>query len=212
MNVKGVIFILLMLCCTTLFGQRLKRMVVKSKQPESKEVFYVLRKDRDTRHGPYKKKVKGELAIKGQFVQGEKAGLWAYYDWQGTLVQQYNFTTDSVLFDYTLLNFDAAASEYSRPPLLLGSAGTLSRLLQYRFHYPVEAVEAGVAGQILLKADVSAEGEASNFRVLQGLGHGMDEEAIRVYRMVKDEFIPAKNKKGEHVASEIILPLTFRLQ
>jgi len=45
-----------------------------------------------------------------------------------------------------------------------------------------EAIKAKVAGTVLLSAIVTADGRATNIRVVRGLGFGLDENAIEAVR------------------------------
>ncbi|MEI7661009.1 MAG: energy transducer TonB [Bacteroidota bacterium] len=46
--------------------------------------------------------------------------------------------------------------------------------------YPQEALDAGIEGAVVVEFDVLDTGVVKNQHVLKGLGHGCDEEALRV--------------------------------
>lgn len=80
--------------------------------------------------------------------------------------------------------------------------------LQREITYPEEAREAGIQGKVIIQFIVNEEGEVENPQVIQGIGGGADEEALRVVRMA--EFEPGM-QDGEPVRVQYSLPITFQL-
>lgn len=70
-----------------------------------------------------------------------------------------------------------------------------------------EARRAKVHGEVSLRLVASSSGEATNIRVVQGLGYGLDEKAVEAVR--KWKFKPA-TKDGAPVAVEITVLMDFR--
>lgn len=56
---------------------------------------------------------------------------------------------------------------------------SLGRLLADYFHYPLLARRRGWEGRVVLRIDVSAEGEVSNIRVAQSSGHPVLDDSAR---------------------------------
>ncbi|MEM1323803.1 MAG: TonB family protein [Bacteroidota bacterium] len=81
-------------------------------------------------------------------------------------------------------------------------------------NYPKEAAKAGVEGTVVVKFKVSAEGEVSEQRILRSVGHGCDEEVLRVMGIMAampERWVPAKDEAGKKVASDFALPIKFKL-
>jgi periplasmic protein TonB len=76
--------------------------------------------------------------------------------------------------------------------------------------YPREAEEAGIEGDVRLRVTLSPEGHVDNVRVLAGLGHGLDREAIEALRH-RCRFSPALDKGGKPVAF-VIQSYTFHFE
>jgi TonB family protein len=74
--------------------------------------------------------------------------------------------------------------------------------------YSEEAQQAGIEGTVILKADVWADGFAHNFRVVQSVGHGLDEKAIEA--VSKWRFQPG-TKDGKPVAVVSQFEVSFKL-
>jgi len=76
--------------------------------------------------------------------------------------------------------------------------------------YTVAARKALVEGVIILQADIDAQGEVSETRVLRGLGHGLDESASGALRACR--FTPGyRRSTGEKLAVRYVLTKWFKL-
>lgn len=66
-----------------------------------------------------------------------------------------------------------------------GGPKALSKFLTENIRYPDTAGAAGVEGTVVVEYDIDNRGVVIDTRVLRGLGHGCDEEACRVLRLLK---------------------------
>lgn len=73
----------------------------------------------------------------------------------------------------------SAASALARAKHRARIRHSLGRLLADYFHYPLLARRQGWEGRVVLRIDVSAEGEVSNIRVAQSSGHQVLDESAR---------------------------------
>lgn len=119
--------ILLLLFLTTsglLHAQETKKVKIKNERTGEKEIYYVLKSDKKTKHGAYtKQNSKGKLKATGFYLNGEKdsswtlysswsgkiqatgfykankkVGPWNYYNYEGKLEQTYDHSEESLLF------------------------------------------------------------------------------------------------------------------
>jgi TonB family protein len=74
--------------------------------------------------------------------------------------------------------------------------------------YTEEARRFGITGEVLLQVNFSASGRVHVLRVLTGLGHGLDEQAVIAAEQIR--FLPAK-ENGESVDREATVHVTFDL-
>lgn len=72
-----------------------------------------------------------------------------------------------------------------------------------------EAVKAKYQGVVLLQAVVTADGRATNIRVVKGIGLGLDEKAIEAVRNWR--FSPARGPDGKAATVQAEIEVTFRL-
>jgi protein TonB len=75
--------------------------------------------------------------------------------------------------------------------------------------YPPAAKQQGIEGQIKVRLLVDAQGKVAERRLLNKLGHGLDELALA--RAARFEFEPARDTDDRPVASTVIWTFTFTL-
>jgi len=74
--------------------------------------------------------------------------------------------------------------------------------------YTEEARRLRVEGEVLLQAVLEADGKVRVLRVVRGLGHGLDDEAVRAAQQIR--FRPAM-QDGQPADSTVILHIVFQL-
>lgn len=87
---------------------------------------------------------------------------------------------------------DKKKVKFIHQPEYPGGPKELTKFIYAQLRYPKEAFEAGVEGVVFLEYDIDYRGEVVGTRILKGLGHGCDEEAARVVRLLK--FSVARNR------------------
>jgi protein TonB len=99
-----------------------------------------------------------------------------------------------------------AAAPTARMPEPIGGLNTLYG----RVDYPESARMARIQGTVVIQLTVSERGVPSDIKVLEGIGGGCDEAAVRAVR--SSRFTPARNASGTAVSSTMIIPIIFRVQ
>ena len=80
---------------------------------------------------------------------------------------------------------DKKKTQFIHQPEYLGGPKALTKFIYDNLRYPPAALEAGIEGMIVIDYDIDYQGNVTATRVLQGIGHGCDEEACRVLRLLK---------------------------
>ncbi len=75
---------------------------------------------------------------------------------------------------------DTTVSETQTHPEFPGGYAALDEYLRQNVHYPEAAAQAKVSGTVLVSYLIDSVGNVTNVKVRKGLGHGCDEEALRV--------------------------------
>jgi periplasmic protein TonB len=187
--------------------------------PASKEVFYVLKYKPSIKHGSYQKQVQGPNAYKekGQYDHNVRTGIWEYTDAKGKLIQRIDFSKDSVLLsdgfpdtaDVVILDgAEPRANDTGKTPLLLGGRSKLGYYM-LGFRYSTAARQAAIKGTVVVSAVITREGKMVDEKIVSGLGHGLDEEALRVARLIPDDWLSLK-VNGVAVDSRILIPMKLK--
>jgi TonB family protein len=99
-------------------------------------------------------------------------------------------------------------NKFFNVPQLLGDKETLKNYFEKNLIYPKEAIEKRIEGTIILKAEISDNGEVLSTEILKGLGGGCNEEAVRLIKNLK--FGAVKNK-GIRLKSKKRFKIKFQL-
>lgn len=95
-------------------------------------------------------------------------------------------------------------------PSFPGGNGKLSEFLSQNVRYPVVAVENGIEGRVIVRFIVERDGSVSNVEVAKGAEASLDNEAVRVVKMMP-KWNPGKHK-GQAVRVKFAVPIIFKLQ
>jgi protein TonB len=210
--------ILTLLFAATSFAQQTEIRVIKHYIPASKEVFYVMKYKPAIKQGTYEKKLSGPAGFKekGQYEQNVRTGIWQYFDAKGKLTQKIDFTNDSVLLHDSfpdtagvmILGKDGPKkNDTGKTPIFLGGRSKLAYYM-LGIRYTQAARTAGIKGTVVIQATVTKDGRLTEEKVTSGLGYGLDEEALRVAKLLPDDWLPLKIN-GEAVDSRIFIPMKF---
>ncbi|MBK9290180.1 MAG: energy transducer TonB [Bacteroidetes bacterium] len=93
-------------------------------------------------------------------------------------------------------------------PKVTGGRKTFATFLQEHMVYPHEALQHGIEGNVLVEYEVDDNGIVFDARVIKGLGYGLDEEALRLIRLLRFEKV--KNR-GMRLRSKGKTNIPFRL-
>jgi TonB family protein len=93
-------------------------------------------------------------------------------------------------------------------PKYTGGSKAFREFIAANLHYPDAALEAGVEGKVIVEYDVLDSGVVQHPRVLKGIGHGCDEEALRLVGLLLFEKV--KNR-GVRVKMTTKTTINFRL-
>jgi TonB family protein len=91
---------------------------------------------------------------------------------------------------------DKKKPKFVYQPEYPGGPKELTKFIYTNLRYPKAAFEGNIEGTVYMEYDIDYQGLVVATRVLKGLGHGCDEEAARVVKMLK--FDVARNR-GIHV-------------
>ncbi|WP_282037193.1 energy transducer TonB [Saccharicrinis aurantiacus] len=188
--------------------------VVKQKNKELKiaEVYEVQKDLPDIKSGAYSKYVSNEikknlLIEKGKYENGERVGVWEFYDFGGDISLSYNFDNDSILI-YNSNNVNGLKE--NRPLLYLGSTSEITHIIAVGLKIPSHLIGQGTVGKVTVKVNVTKDGKVSSYEISKGMSTEINDVAIETVKHIPETWLPAK-RNGEGVPSSTQIPITFIL-
>lgn len=219
---KNLAIIIGLLCFLTAKGQDTKKITIDDKFFRTKEAFYVLKDNPEIRHGEYKR-TSGKLKTIGQYENNKRIGIWESFGENGRLIQTIDFSnntvttkTINVIFDLESLKCWVKQNDVfvevkpEQAPAFIGGYNTLYNFIGSTLRYPADARRNGTQGKVIISVVITKDGEIIDETVEKGLGHGLDEEALRVIKLIPDEWVAGK-VNGQQADIKILIPITFRL-
>jgi len=100
------------------------------------------------------------------------------------------------------------AKNFIQRPSYPGGRAAINTLIKRELRYPEKALEAKVEGKVKVSYTLNHKGIVTSAKVLKGLGHGCDEEAIRLVNLLR--FDVPKNR-GVRVTFNKTITINFRL-
>jgi len=97
---------------------------------------------------------------------------------------------------------------FIKKPIYPGGLKAMRLFISQNLKYPPSALKKGIEGSVYLKYGIDYKGKVTETKILQGLGHGCDEEAERVVRLFTFEV--AKNPRKLKVAFHKTIRIHFR--
>jgi TonB family protein len=218
---KTPLTLLLLLSTVCCFAQETEKVTIQNKIPEFREVFYVLKSNPDVKHGKYKKTYTGSYSIieEGEYENGNKSGVWKFYDNKGKIDQEIDFTNKKITSVKPFVSRISAwltegdkliVIEDENPPVLIGGQSKLNHIFIKYLRYPAPARRMGVDGVVHISGIVTKEGTLIDEKVEKSIGSGLDEEALRIVQLLPDEWLPY-GWDTTPVDSKVILQVKFKL-
>ncbi len=161
--------------------------------------------------------MEGQLRIKGCYSQNSRIGVWEYYNDKQELEQKFDFT-DNVLLLYRtqfanhpfriVSGSDTIHAILDRPPLFLGGQTRINEFINSQITFPLHKKNDKYLGTVYIEFLIDSTGRASEHHILKGLFPGCNDEALRVVKMIPDEWIPGIYN-GRFVTVNYVIPIVF---
>jgi len=201
-----------------LYGQ--KTTLIKNNL--TNEVYSVLKNDNSVKQGEYQKLGGNNVVlIKGYYKNGVLDSVWEFSNSTGEVIQRFDFTNKTLIYNkindsdknklYKIIN--DTSSQYvtlDRPPVFVGGADYFMQEIAINIQYPPDAFTNRITGRVSVSFVIDKNGETGSFKVLKPIGHGLDEEAIRVLKSLPNNWLPGIYN-GQPVNVEMIYPINFKL-
>ena len=89
-------------------------------------------------------------------------------------------------------------NDFINQPTFPGGLKAMRLFIQQNLVYPKAALDAKILGKVYLKYVVDSKGDVIETKVIHGLGHGCDKEAIRIVKLFKFNVKQTRGLKLKH--------------
>jgi len=100
-------------------------------------------------------------------------------------------------------------NHFIKKPYYEGGITAFRQFIKDNLKYPKDALKEKVKGTVLVRYDIDYTGKVTDAKVLKGIGHGCDKEAIRLVKLLK--FKVPKGPRKLRVAFHKETKIHFRL-
>ncbi len=101
------------------------------------------------------------------------------------------------------------ADSVDQMPSFPGGQEAMSKFIIENVRYPEDAKKNGVQGTVYVQFTVTKNGKLQDIRLQKSVNPGLDEEALRVIKLMPD-WVPG-SFKGKAVDTQLTLPISFKL-
>ncbi|UOQ72688.1 energy transducer TonB [Hymenobacter cellulosilyticus] len=155
---------------------------------------------------------------KGRYRQDQKVGVWEYYAGKGELEQRYDHTRNQLLLDKpgeaaSKLTFTptGTGAAFETAPVYIGGASAILTFIGENVKYPPSALRNQLSGTVRIGFTIASDGTVSNYRVAHPVAASLDEESLRVIKLLPATWVPAQ-AAGQPVATECEVPVSFSIR
>jgi TonB family protein len=159
----------------------------------------------ETPHGKW-------LFEQGKVVNGIKDGTWTGKLADST--QYYEEVYDLGQFKHGVSWANDSKIEYTKPrvqPEFKGGIREFYKFLAMNIRYPPNAAKSGVGGRVMLSFVVCEDGTMCEYKVENRVGYGLDEEALRVVKLMNGKWEPGE-LRGQKVKVKYNVPVNFQIE
>lgn len=103
---------------------------------------------------------------------------------------------------------EAKDKDFIRKPQYVGGPKAMRKFIGEHLRYPLDALEKKVEGTVYVHFDINHKGQVAEAKVVSGIGHGCDEEALRLVTLLRFE-VPTN--RGVRVVFHKNIQIHFRL-
>ena len=97
---------------------------------------------------------------------------------------------------------------FIKQPNYPGGTKAMDEFIKKHLQYPEEALQNKIEGTVAVEIDIDVFGKVTSAKVKHGVGHGCDEEALRIVKLFQFE---KKKYKGLYVLFHKTINIHFRL-
>jgi len=210
---KKILFIFTIISIPSiLFSQKTKLKTVKFYNSKIiKEEFFVLKKNKNTKHGNYKKyHQNGILKEVGFFEKSKRIGEWKEYDKTGQLIRIKKFQNGKKLSDQKV---GIWLKYHEKGQVITGFDFNKNEKIETQINisvkYPEPARKRGIEGVVKIEIKMNNNCEVEHLKLIKGIGYGCDKEALKKAKRIIE--LVQKYDTDRCKSMNFIMPIEFKL-
>jgi len=164
------------------------------------------------------------LCAEGEFLEGEKVGIWSFFTADGTTMMIYDFDKNLILKAREDLKFVHDSTDFvidtlikigdeGTVPFVIGGSQRMLNEISNTIKFPPSAVNRNLEARVVLSFIVNENGQLTHPRVTESSDKSFNNEALRIYEVVLKnlDWFPG-TVNGEFVKVDFKLPLRFNTE
>jgi len=146
---------------------------------------------------------------KGSISNGLKIGKWIGYFKSGQIYYEENYNAGKLT---TGVSYGIHGDRYEYDEISDFNSTSFLKFISSNMRYPVQARRMGIEGKVFLQLQFDSKGQIDYAQVIQGIGGGCDEEALRVINKFNGSWPKFKLRGKPFIKSgPMTLPIMFKL-
>ena len=113
------------------------------------------------------------------------------------------------VFNITQEDFCVLYTQVNKHPDVAGGLSKYIQEIKRSVIYPLTAIDHNIEGLVKLRFTINKDGLPTNFKILQGIGYGCEDEVIRALKS-GPKWKPAI-QKGRYVSGDVTIAIQFKL-
>lgn len=160
-----------------------------------------------------------KIRCSGNYSNGKQIGIWKFYNYNGELVQEYDYETKKIISStekkseeesVVVMNSDTIKLKLDTPVSFIGANVMKNHYFLKNLEYPHSAIEKGLSGKVIVSFYVDQNGVASGHFIKDKIGNGFDEAAIKAVKQIPNDWIPG-TVEGKSVTVQVNMPVNFTI-
>ena len=154
-----------------------------------------------------------EIFEQGKVTAARKQGRWIGQLADSTLVYEEFYDNGKFLRGKNVLNGKEIVydSEYPAAPRYQEVLLEMYKFLAKNIRYPVDALRNNAMGKVAVSFVVNENGSLSDYRIEQDGGRSLNEEALRVIKLMDGKWLPGTHK-GHAIKQRFTIPIGFNVE
>lgn len=159
---------------------------------------------------------------KGHYRGGERVGIWEYFDNKGQIQLKYDYDNRQSVYCrkveegnvsemFVKMDSNVVSLRLQRDPFFNGDDSQLWKFLSSNINNAARLPQSGLKGTVYVSFFIDPSGHAFGHQILRGVSEELNQEAMRVVKLIPDDWIPGI-VDGKLVTAQYHIPVRFNVK